>query len=192
MGSEIKNSKIKIITLNYVNVGKIRNKLNKKSINSFGSSLSKTKDVDKTKSKSNSKSNSKNKTSNGKLLTDKNQKIEKNKLMKNNNRINEMQKKETNTNTNNNINDIKKFNENLIIDTNKSLNKNNMSKFNKTQNKESNFIDKQISHANNNKKRGINLVINGKLENKINGNMKINAILYNINKREYENKYYHI
>ena len=68
LGSDNKNSKIKIITLNYVNLGKIRNKLNKKSINSFGSSLSKTKDIDKTKSKSNSKSNSKNKTSNGKLL----------------------------------------------------------------------------------------------------------------------------
>ena len=57
-----------------------------------------------------------------------------------------------------------------------------MSKFNKTQNKESNFIDKQISNANNNKKRGINLVINGKLENKMNGNMKINTIIYNMNK----------
>lgn len=92
LGSDNKNSKIKIITLNYVNLGKIRNKLNKKSINSFGSSLSKTKDIDKTKSKSNSKSNSKNKTSNGKLLIDKNEKMDKSKLLKNNNRMNIIQK----------------------------------------------------------------------------------------------------
>jgi len=55
LGSDNKNSKIKIIALNYVNVFKIRNKFNKKSVNSFGSSLSKTKDTDKTKSKGNSK-----------------------------------------------------------------------------------------------------------------------------------------
>ena len=169
-----KNSKMKIITLNYADIGKIKNKIIKKTINSFGSSLCKTKDIDKTKSKSNSKSNSKNKTSNGKLLTDKNEKYEKNKLHKYNNRINAIQKEKTYANNN-----TKKFNENLKIDTNKSLSKNNLSRFNNTQNKEVNIIDSQSNI--NNKKKGINLVFNGQFENK-NGNMRINSIIYNINK----------
>ena len=128
-----KNSKMKIITLNYVDIGKMKNKIIKKSINSFGPSLSKTKDVDITKSKSDSKSNSKNKTSNGKLLTDKNEEYEKSKLNKFNNRINIIQKEKTYINNN-----VKKFNDNLKIDTNKSLSKNNLSRINKTQNKKAN------------------------------------------------------
>ena len=176
-----KNSKMKIITLNYVDIGKIKNKIIKKSINSFGSSLCKTKDIDKTKSKSNSKSNSKNKTSNGKLLTDKNEKYDKNKLYKYKNRINLIQKEKTYINNN-----AKKLNENLKIDTNKSLSKNSLSRFNKTQNKEVNIID---NHANiNSKKKGINLVFNGQFETK-NGNVRINSIIYNMNKN---NKNIHI
>ena len=180
-----KNSKMKIITLNYVDVGKIKNKIIKKSINSFGISLCKNKETDKTKSKSNSKSNSKNKISNGKLLTDKNEKYDKNNLYKNNNRINSIQKEKTFVNKMNNLNNI---NENLIIDTNKSLSKNNLSRFNKTHNKDVNIIDSQSNinnnnnqNNNNNKKKGINLVFNGQLENK-NGNIRINSIIYNINK----------
>jgi hypothetical protein len=180
IGIDNKNSKMKIITLNYVDIGKIKNKIIKKSINSFGTSLCKNKDIDKTKSKSNSKSNSKNKNSN-KLLTDKNEKKDKNKLYKYNNRINLIQKEKTYVNNN-----IKKLNENLKIDTNKSLSKNNLSRFNQTQNKEVNIMD---NHSNiNNKKKGINLVFNGQFEAK-NGNVRINSIIYNMNKN---NKNIHI
>ena len=179
IGIDNKNSKMKIITLNYVDIGKIKNKIIKKSINSFGSSLCKTKDIDKTKSKSNSKSNSKNKTSNGKLLTDKNEKNDKNKLYKYNNRINAIQKEKTYVNQN-----AKKINDNLKIDTNKSLSKNNLSRFNKTQNKEVNIIDNQSNL--NNKKKGINLVFNGQFETK-NGNVRINSIIYNMNKNNNKN-----
>ena len=179
IGIDNKNSKMKIITLNYVDIGKIKNKIIKKSINSFGSSLCKTKDIDKTKSKSNSKSNSKNKTSNGKLLTDKNEKNDKNKLYKYNNRINAIQKEKTYVNQN-----VKKINDNLKIDTNKSLSKNNLSRFNKTQNKEVNIIDNQSNL--NNKKKGINLVFNGQFETK-NGNVRINSIIYNMNKNNNKN-----
>ena len=179
IGIDNKNSKMKIITLNYVDIGKIKNKIIKKSINSFGSSLCKTKDIDKTKSKSNSKSNSKNKTSNGKLLTDKNEKNDKNKLYKYNNRINAIQKEKTYVNQN-----AKKINDNLKIDTNKSLSKNNLSRFNKTQNKEVNIIDNQSNL--NNKKKGINLVFNGQFESK-NGNVRINSIIYNMNKNNNKN-----
>ena len=179
IGIDNKNSKMKIITLNYVDIGKIKNKIIKKSINSFGSSLCKTKDIDKTKSKSNSKSNSKNKTSNGKLLTDKNEKNDKNKLYKYNNRINAIQKEKTYVNQN-----AKKINDNLKIDTNKSLSKNNLSRFNKTQNKEINIIDNQSNL--NNKKKGINLVFNGQFETK-NGNVRINSIIYNMNKNNNKN-----
>ena len=179
IGIDNKNSKMKIITLNYVDIGKIKNKIIKKSINSFGSSLYKTKDIDKTKSKSNSKSNSKNKTSNGKLLTDKNEKNDKNKLYKYNNRINAIQKEKTYVNQN-----AKKINDNLKIDTNKSLSKNNLSRFNKTQNKEVNIIDNQSNL--NNKKKGINLVFNGQFETK-NGNVRINSIIYNMNKNNNKN-----
>ena len=179
IGIDNKNSKMKIITLNYVDIGKIKNKIIKKSINSFGSSLCKTKDIDKTKSKSNSKSNSKNKTSNGKLLTDKNEKNDKNKLYKYNNRINAIQKEKTYVNQN-----AKKINDNLKIDTNKSLSKNNLSRFNKTQNKEINIIDNQSNL--NNKKKGINLVFNGQFESK-NGNVRINSIIYNMNKNNNKN-----
>ena len=179
IGIDNKNSKMKIITLNYVDIGKIKNKIIKKSINSFGSSLCKTKDIDKTKSKSNSKSNSKNKTSNGKLLTDKNEKNDKNKLYKYNNRINAIQREKTYVNQN-----AKKINDNLKIDTNKSLSKNNLSRFNKTQNKEVNIIDNQSNL--NNKKKGINLVFNGQFETK-NGNVRINSIIYNMNKNNNKN-----
>jgi hypothetical protein len=179
IGIDNKNSKMKIITLNYVDIGKIKNKIIKKSINSFGSSLCKTKDIDKTKSKSNSKSNSKNKTSNGKLLTDKNEKNDKNKLYKYNNRINAIQKEKTYVNQN-----AKKINDNLKVDTNKSLSKNNLSRFNKTQNKEINIIDNQSNL--NNKKKGINLVFNGQFESK-NGNVRINSIIYNMNKNNNKN-----
>ena len=179
IGIDNKNSKMKIITLNYVDIGKIKNKIIKKSINSFGSSLCKTKDIDKTKSKSNSKSNSKNKTSNGKLLTDKNEKNDKNKLYKYNNRINAIQKEKTYVNQN-----AKKINDNLKVDTNKSLSKNNLSRFNKTQNKEINIIDNQSNL--NNKKKGINLVFNGQFETK-NGNVRINSIIYNMNKNNNKN-----
>ena len=179
IGIDNKNSKMKIITLNYVDIGKIKNKIIKKSINSFGSSLCKTKDIDKTKSKSNSKSNSKNKTSNGKLLTDKNEKNDKNKLYKYNNRINAIQREKTYVNQN-----AKKINDNLKIDTNKSLSKNNLSRFNKTQNKEINIIDNQSNL--NNKKKGINLVFNGQFETK-NGNVRINSIIYNMNKNNNKN-----
>ena len=64
-------------------------------------------------------------------------------------------------------------NENIKINNDdKSLSKNNVSKFNQAQNKQKNIIDSQINNINISKKRGINLVINGQLENKMTGNKK--------------------
>ena len=92
-----KNStKVKIITINNINAWNVKNKLNKKSINSIWLSLNNTKNINKTKSKSTSKSNSKsrskNKNSYGKLLTEN---IKSNKSNIYNNRIGTIQKEKT-------------------------------------------------------------------------------------------------
>ena len=89
MGSENKNPKMKIVTYNYKNIWKIRNKLNKKiTINSFVTSLDKTKENEKSKSRSNLKSSSYNK----------------NKLFKNNYTINTCQKTTPDNNQKDKIN----------------------------------------------------------------------------------------
>jgi hypothetical protein len=153
--------------------------------------LNNTKNINKTKSKSNSKSNSKNnktnknknKNSYNKLLTE-NIKSEKNNIY--NSRISTIQKEKTLI-----IKNLGKLTENI---TNKKLNKNininnlnkyliknktNLSNFNSFQNNfENNITDSQI---NLNKKRGINLIINGKTDSKGN-NTRINNIIYNINR----------
>ena len=83
VGSENKHPKIRIVTFHCKNIWKIRNKLNKKTtINSFVTSVDKTKENEKSKSKSNLKSNS----------------FNKNKLFKNNYTINSCQKTAVNNN----------------------------------------------------------------------------------------------
>jgi len=183
------HGKVKIITINHLNAWNIKNKLNKKSVNSIGSSLNNTKNINKTKTKSNSKSNSKNnktnknKNSYNKLLTE-NIKNEKSNIY--NSRISTIQKEKTLIIKNigkltENITS-KKLNKNININNlNKYLTKNktNLSNFNSFQNNlENNITDSQI---NLNKKRGINLIINGQNDNKSN-NTRINNIIYNINR----------
>jgi hypothetical protein len=183
--------KIKTITLSHLNAWNSKNKLNKKSINSIGSSLNNTKNINKTKSKSNSKSNSKNhktnknKNSYNKLLTE-NIKNEKSNIY--NIRISAMHKEKTliikkigklNEKTND-----KKINKNSNVkNVNKNLlkTKTNYSNFNSFQNniENSNITDSQI---NLNRKRGINLIIAGQNQSKKN-NDKINNIIYNINRK---------
>ena len=165
-----------------------KNKLNKKSINSIGSSLNNTKNINRTKTKSNSKSNSKNnknKNSYNKLLTE-NIKNEKSNIY--NNGIKAIHKDKTLI-----IKKVGKLNENAIDkklnknfnvkNVNKNLlkNKTNYSNFNSFQNNiENNYITD--SHINLNKKRGIKLLITGQNHNKQN-NARINNIIYNINKK---------
>ena len=180
--------KIKTITLSHLKAWNSKNKLNKKSINSIGSSLNNTKNINRTKTKSNSKSNSKNnknKNSYNKLLTE-NIKNEKSNIY--NNRIKAIHKDKTLI-----IKKVGKLNENAIDkklnknfnvkNVNKNLlkNKTNYSNFNSFQNniENNNITD---SHINLNKKRGIKLLITGQNHNKQN-NARINNIIYNINKK---------
>ena len=178
--------------MNNLNEWNVKNKLNKKSINSIWSSLNNTKNINKTKSKSTSKSNSKSKSKNknsyGKLLTEN---IKSYKININNNRIGAIEKEKTYKINNLGKQNADKKNKNLsknINNTSKNLNKNNnnISNFNSFQKmfEKNNINDSQI---NLNKKRGINLVFKGTKENKIHNKAKINNILYNINRNNKNN-----
>ena len=169
----VNEPKIKIVSFNYADKDKIKNKNNKKYINSFASSLSNTRDVDKTKSKSNSSSI--NKINNMKIVTNKYEKIDKNKICKYNSRINTVQKDKIHIKNN-----IKNINENSKKNINKSLNRNNYNNYNKIQSKEINLIKPTNNNTNNSKINVNNFMFNGQLESKVNGNgnVRINNVIY--------------